>query len=144
MIGTTGQAWPGSEVKLAPDGEILLRGPNVFRGYYNDPEATAAAMTEDGFFRTGDIGRIDEEGYLKIVDRKKELIVTAGGKNIPPVNLEKKLEGGLLGQAVVIGSERPYLTALFAPDPDVLAATARIKAELEEIQRHHRVALRGR
>ncbi len=123
--GTVGPPLSEVEVRLDTDGEVQVRGPNVFRGYYNDPEATAAAMTEDGFFRTGDIGRIDEEGYLKIVDRKKELIVTAGGKNIPPVNLEKKLEGGLLGQAVVIGSERPYLTALFAPDPDVLAATAR-------------------
>lgn len=136
--GTVGPALSEVELRLDTDGEVQVRGPNVFRGYYKDPDATAAAMTEDGYFRTGDIGRIDEQGYLKIVDRKKELIVTAGGKNIPPVNIEKKLEGGLLGQAVVIGSERPYLVALFAPDPEVLAATARERGwtgDLEALSR---------
>ncbi len=123
--GTVGRPLPEVEVRLDADGEVQIRGPNLFRGYYRDPDATAAAMTPDGFFRTGDIGRIDADGFLKIVDRKKEILVTAGGKNIPPVNIEKKLEGGLLGQAVVIGNDRPYLVALLAPDPDVLAATAR-------------------
>ncbi len=122
--GTVGRAMPEVDVKLDTDGEVLVRGPNLFKGYFRDPEATAAAMTPDGFFRTGDIGRFDVDGFLKIVDRKKEILVTAGGKNIPPVNIEKKLEGGLLGQAVVIGSERPYLVALLAPDPEVLAAMA--------------------
>jgi len=120
--GTVGRPLPEVEVRLDEDGEVQVRGPNLFRGYYEDPEATAACMTEDGYFRTGDIGRLEPDGALRIVDRKKEILVTAGGKNIPPVNIEKKLEGGLLGQAVVIGSERPYLVALLAPDPEVLQA----------------------
>ena len=123
--GTVGRAIPEVDLRLDHDGEVLVRGPNVFQGYFRDPDATAAAMTDDGYFRTGDIGVLDADGYLKIVDRKKELIVTAGGKNIAPVPIEKKLEGGLLGQAVVIGSERPFLVALFAPDPDVIAAWAK-------------------
>ncbi len=117
-FGTVGKPLPGVEIRLEPDGEVLVRGPGLFTGYWNDPDATAKAFTEDGFFRTGDIGEIDADGFLKIVDRKKELLVTAGGKNIPPVNIEKRLEGGVVGQAVVIGSERPYLVALLAPDPD--------------------------
>jgi long-chain acyl-CoA synthetase len=116
-FGTVGKPLAGTEIKLEADGEVLVRGPGLFSGYWNDPVATANAFTEDGYFRTGDIGEL-VDGYLKIVDRKKELLVTSGGKNIPPVNIEKRLEGGIVGQAVVIGSERPYLVALFAPDPD--------------------------
>ncbi|MDP2307063.1 MAG: long-chain fatty acid--CoA ligase [Pseudomonadota bacterium] len=116
-FGTVGKPLAGVELKLEPDGEVLVRGPGLFSGYWNDPVATANAFTEDGYFRTGDIGEL-VDGYLKIIDRKKELLVTSGGKNIPPVNIEKRLEGGIVGQAVVIGSERPYLVALFAPDPD--------------------------
>ena len=112
---------------LEPDGEVLVKGPGLFTGYWNDPVATAAAFTPDGFFRTGDIGEL-VDGYLKIVDRKKELIVTSGGKNIPPVNIEKKLEGGLVGQAVVIGSDRPYLVALLAPDPEHGASSEALRA----------------
>lgn len=122
--GSVGRAIDGVEIKLDTDGEVLVRSAGMFQGYFKDPEATAAVFTPDGYFRTGDIGTLDEQGFLRIVDRKKEIIVTAGGKNIAPVNLEKKLEGGLLGQAVVIGSERPYLVALLAPDPEVLAAMA--------------------
>lgn len=127
LPGTVGRALPEVDIRLDEDGEVLVRGPNLFKGYFKEPEATAAVLTEDGFFRTGDIGRVDEQGVLKIVDRKKEILVTAGGKNIPPVNIEKKLEGGLVGQAVVIGSERPFLVALLAPDPEVLTATAKEK-----------------
>jgi long-chain acyl-CoA synthetase len=116
-FGTVGRALPGVELRLDDDGEVLVRGPGLFRGYWRDPDATAAAFTPDGFFRTGDIGVI-EDGRLSIVDRKKEILVTSGGKNIPPVNIEKKLEGGVIGQAVVIGNDRPYLVALLAPDPD--------------------------
>ena len=124
-LGTVGKPLPGVEVRLAEDGEVEVRGPGLFSGYLKDPEATAAVFTDDGFFRTGDLGEIDADGFLRIVDRKKEIIVTAGGKNIPPVNIEKKLEGGLLGQAVVIGSERPYLIGLFAADPEALDVLAR-------------------
>ncbi len=116
-FGTVGKPLAGVELRLEPDGEVLVRGPGLFSGYWDDPAATSEAFTSDGFFRTGDIGSL-EEGYLRIIDRKKELIVTSGGKNIPPVNIEKRLEGGVVGQAVVIGSERPYLVALLAPDPD--------------------------
>ena len=116
-FGTVGKPMAGVELRLEPDGEVLVRGPGLFSGYWDDPAATTAAFTSDGFFRTGDIGCL-EDGFLRIIDRKKELIVTSGGKNIPPVNIEKRLEGGIVGQAVVIGSERPYLVALLAPDPD--------------------------
>jgi long-chain acyl-CoA synthetase len=116
-FGTVGKPLPGMEVRLDDDGEILIRGPGLFSGYWRDPDATNGALTPDGWFRTGDIGRF-EDGFLSIVDRKKEILVTSGGKNIPPVNIEKKLEGGAIGQAVVIGNDRPYLVALFAPEPD--------------------------
>ncbi len=126
-FGTVGKPLRGTEIELADDGEVLVRGPGVFREYLKDPEATKAAFTPEGFFRTGDIGQFDADGFLRIVDRKKEIIVTAGGKNIPPVNIEQRIEGGLVGHAVVIGNERPFLTALIAPDPDVLAAEASIQ-----------------
>jgi long-chain acyl-CoA synthetase len=116
-FGTVGKPLPGVTIRLAEDGEVLVKGPGLFREYWRDPVATAAAFTPDGFFRTGDVGEL-VDGYLKIVDRKKEILVTSGGKNIPPVNIEKRLEGGLVGQAVVIGDDRPYLVALLAPDAD--------------------------
>jgi long-chain acyl-CoA synthetase len=115
-FGTVGRPLEGTEVRLAEDGEILVRGPGLFAGYWQEPEATAAVMTADGWFQTGDIGTW-EDGFLKIIDRKKEILVTAGGKNIPPVNIEQKLQGGAIAQAVVIGDGRPYLVALFAPEP---------------------------
>jgi long-chain acyl-CoA synthetase len=124
-VGTIGPPLPGVEVRVDADGELLVRGPGVFQGYLKDPEATAAAFT-DGWFRTGDIGTIDADGFVRITDRKKEILVTAGGKNIPPVNLEKRLERSrYVSQAVVIGDARPYLTALLAPEPEALAAFAR-------------------
>ena len=121
-LGTVGTPLDGVELRLKPDGEVLVRGPGLYSGYWRDPVATAAAM-EDGWFCTGDLGELDADGFLRIVDRKKELLVTAGGKNIAPVPIERKLErlpGGApgIGQAVVIGSERPFLVALLAPDPD--------------------------
>lgn len=119
-IGTVGPSIPGVEVKLGDDGELLVRGPNVSRGYYKDPELTAQTFNEDGWLLSGDICEIDDEGYLKVVDRKKEIIITAGGKNIAPSNIENALkQHPLIGQATVIGEAKPYLTALIVLDPEV-------------------------
>jgi long-chain acyl-CoA synthetase len=125
-IGTVGPPLPGVEVRFDEDGEILVRGPNVFQGYFDDEPATKKAFDEDGFFRTGDVGRLDEAGYLKITDRKKDLIITAGGKNIAPQEIEGRLKlAPLISQAVVIGDERPYVTALLTLDPEVADGWAR-------------------
>lgn len=117
-FGTVGKPLPGTEVRVAADGEIEVRGPGLFSGYWNNPAATAESMTADGFYKTGDIGTIDADGFVSITDRKKEIIVTAGGKNIAPVPIEKRLEGGPIGQAILIGEGRPCLGAIFAPDPE--------------------------
>jgi long-chain acyl-CoA synthetase len=125
-IGTVGRAIPGCEVKLAEDGEVICRGGNVFRGYLNDPEKTADALDADGWLHSGDIGEMDEDGYVRIVDRKKELIITAGGKNISPANLEAALKAfPLIGQACVIGDRRPFVAALLVLDPEVAPAWAK-------------------
>ncbi len=123
--GTVGRAIPGMELRLADDGEVLGRGGNIFRGYLDDPERTAEALDADGWLHTGDIGEIDDEGYLRIVDRKKELIITAGGKNVSPANLEAALKAQpLIGQACVVGDGEPFLAALLVLDPDVVPAWA--------------------
>jgi long-chain acyl-CoA synthetase len=125
-LGTVGRAIPGCEVKLAEDGEVICRGGNVFRGYLNDPAKTADALDADGWLHSGDIGEFDADGYLKIVDRKKELIITAGGKNISPANLEAALKAfPLIGQAAVIGDGRPFVSALLVLDTDVAPAWAK-------------------
>jgi long-subunit acyl-CoA synthetase (AMP-forming) len=123
-VGTVGPPIPGTEVKLAEDGEVMVRGPQVMLGYRNMPEKTAEALTEDGWILTGDVGEFDEEGYLRIVDRKKELIINAAGKNMSPANIEAKLKAAstLIAQAVAIGDNRPYNVALIALDPETLAA----------------------
>ncbi len=124
-LGSVGTAIPGMELRLGPDGEVLGRGGNVFRGYLADPARTAEAIDADGWLHTGDIGTIDDDGYLRIVDRKKELIITAGGKNISPANIEAALKAEpLIGQACVIGDGRPHLVALIVPDPDVVGTWA--------------------
>ncbi len=124
--GTVGPAVPGTEVKIAEDGEVICRGPHVFQGYLDDPEKTAEALSDDGWLHTGDIGELDEDGYLKIVDRKKELIITAGGKNISPANLEAALKAiPLVGQAAAIGDKRPFVSALVVLDPDTAPVWAR-------------------
>jgi long-chain acyl-CoA synthetase len=118
-LGTVGKPIDGVEVKIASDGEVCLRGPSIFKGYYKDPAATKEAFDEEGFFKTGDIGEIDADGFLKITDRKKDLIVTSGGKNIAPQPIENALKAtGYMSQAVVIGDKRNYVTALVALDPD--------------------------
>jgi long-subunit acyl-CoA synthetase (AMP-forming) len=124
-MGTVGVALPGVEVKLADDGEILVRGGNISPGYYKDPEKTAETFDADGWLHTGDIGTADTDGYMKIVDRKKELIITAGGKNVSPSNLESLLkQHPLIGQACVIGDRRSYISALVVLDAEVVPGWA--------------------
>jgi long-chain acyl-CoA synthetase len=125
-IGTVGPPAPGIEIKLADDGEVLIRGPVIMKGYRNAPEQTAETIDSDRWLHTGDIGEIDEDGYLKIVDRKKELIISAGGKNMSPANIEAKVKASspLIGQAVAIGDARPFNVALITLDPDVAPAFA--------------------
>jgi long-subunit acyl-CoA synthetase (AMP-forming) len=114
---TVGVPLPGTDVELAEDGEILLKGPHVFAGYYKDPAATAEALTADGWLRTGDVGELDRDGFLRITDRKKDLIITSGGKNVSPQNIEKRLAGiPGVAQAVVVGDARKHLAALFTLD----------------------------
>ena len=116
-LGTVGPPLPGLQVRLADDGEILVRGPNVFLGYYKEPEATAETLV-DGWLCSGDLGAFDSEGYLSITGRKKEIIITAGGKNIAPKNIEALIkQSPLVGEAVVIGDRRKYLTALVTLEP---------------------------
>jgi long-chain acyl-CoA synthetase len=119
-IGTVGPASPGIELKIAPDGELLVRGDCVMLGYRNAPDKTAEALDPDGWLHTGDMGSIDEDGFLTIVDRKKELIINAAGKNMSPANIEARLKTAspLIGQAVCIGDGRPYNTALIVLDAD--------------------------
>ncbi len=119
-FGTVGKALPGVEVVLADDGEVLVRGPINMPGYRNMPDKTAETIDADGWLHTGDIGEFDEDGYLKIVDRKKELIINAAGKNMSPANIEARVKAGspLIGQAVCIGDARPYNVALIVLDPD--------------------------
>jgi long-chain acyl-CoA synthetase len=124
-IGSIGVALPGVDARLAPDGELQVRGGMVMRGYYKEPEKTAETIDADGWLSTGDIATVDADGYYTIVDRKKELIITAGGKNISPANLEGLLKANsLIGQACVIGDNRSYLTALIVLDGMVAPAWA--------------------
>jgi long-subunit acyl-CoA synthetase (AMP-forming) len=119
-IGTVGPASPGAEIKLAEDGEILIKGPFIMPGYRNNEEKTRETIDEDGWLHTGDVGQFDDDGFLKIVDRKKELIINAAGKNMSPANIESKLKsaGPLIGQAIAVGDSKPYNVALLTLDPD--------------------------
>jgi len=139
--GTVGPPIPGCDVKLLDDGEVCCRGGNVFLGYLKDPDRTAEVLDDDGWLHSGDIGVFDDAGYLKIVDRKKELIITAGGKNISPANIEAALKAfPLIGQACVIGDARPYVSALIVLDPEVAPAWAKSRgieaSTMAELSRH--------
>jgi long-chain acyl-CoA synthetase len=146
-VGAIGKPFPGCEVKIADDGEILVKGPNVFQGYHKNPGATRETIV-DGWLHTGDIGEIDSDGFIRITGRKKDIIITAGGKNITPANLEAEIkQHPLVSQCVVVGDRRPYLVALVTLDPEEavkwaqehnlpedpaqLAANPDVKAEIE-------------
>jgi long-subunit acyl-CoA synthetase (AMP-forming) len=125
-LGSVGRVVKGMEIKLADDGELLTRGAALMRGYRNAPDKTAEAIDTDGWLHTGDIAEIDDDGYVKIVDRKKELIISAAGKNMSPTNIENAIKAAtsLIGQVVAIGDDRPYIAALAVLDPDAAAAFA--------------------
>jgi long-chain acyl-CoA synthetase len=124
-VGSVGRPLPSYEMRVAEDGELLAKGPSVFKGYWNKPERTAEVFDDDGFFHTGDIGSIDDDGFIFITDRKKDLIVTAGGKNIAPQPVESELkQSPFIENAVLIGDGRPFVVALLAPNPEVVAAWA--------------------
>jgi long-chain acyl-CoA synthetase len=123
-----GKPIPNVEVRIATDGEIETRGPNVMRGYYNKPDETRAVFTEDGWFKTGDIGTIDEDGFLRITDRKKELFKTSGGKYISPQPIEQAIKGSrFVNQVVLIGNGRKFPAALIVPQWDHVESYARLK-----------------
>jgi long-chain acyl-CoA synthetase len=124
-VGTIGKPFPGCEIRIADDGEILVKGPNVFQGYYKNEEATRETIV-DGWLHTGDIGEIDKDGFITITGRKKDIIITAGGKNITPANLENEIkQHALVSQCVVVGDRRPYLVALVTLDPEEAVAYAK-------------------
>lgn len=140
-VGSVGPAIPGCELKIAEDGEVLFRGPGVMPGYRHDPEKTAEAIDEDGWLHTGDVGSLDEDGYLTITDRKKELIISSGGKNMSPSNIENtlKVTTPLAATIVVVGDARPYNVALVTLDPDAAAAfadKAGVSADPAELAEH--------
>ena len=127
--GTVGRAIPNVEIRIAEDGEIEVRGPNVMRGYYNKPEETRAVFTSDGWFKTGDVGTLDEDGFLRITDRKKELFKTSGGKYIAPQPIEQAIKGSrFVNQVVLIGSERKFPAALIVPVWEQLESYCKLKA----------------
>jgi len=142
-FGTVGRPLPGFEIRIAEDGEILVRSETVFQGYFKDPDATAAVLSTDGWLRTGDVGELDDDGFLRITDRKKDILVTAGGKNVAPQNLENDLKTSkYVSQALVVGDRRPYVSALVTLDPDEIGRWARehgVEGDLATLAAHPRV-----
>jgi long-chain acyl-CoA synthetase len=143
-FGTVGQPLPGVQVRIAEDGEILLRGANMVSGYLYMPDMTKELWTEDGWLRTGDLGAIDDDGFLSITGRKKDLLITAGGKNVAPAEMENHLQGiPGVGQAVVVGDRQPYLCAILALEeealPDLCRAAGVPVAPLGEIAKNAKV-----
>lgn len=139
---TVGLPLPSVELRLADDGEILARGPSIFHGYHKDPEATRESFTDDGWFKTGDVGRFTDDGFLQIIDRKKDILVTAGGKNVPPANIEMRFrDDALFAQVVVYGDGMRYLVAAVWLDPGAVAAArargedidARVRARVDAV-----------
>jgi len=121
-FGTVGPALPGVDLDIAEDGEILVRSDTIFAGYYKDEEATRAVLGQDGWLRTGDVGELDSDGFLRVTDRKKDILVTAGGKNVAPQNLENELKTSrYVSQALVVGDRRPYVAALISLDEEEVA-----------------------
>ncbi|HEY4176620.1 MAG TPA: AMP-dependent synthetase/ligase [Kofleriaceae bacterium] len=147
---TVGKVFPSVQLKLDDDGEILAKGENVFKGYFKDPEASAACFTPDGWFRTGDVGRWTEDGFLQIIDRKKDILVTAGGKNVPPANIEARfVDDPVIERVVVYGDARSYLVAAIWVRPDALkdaapeerqqAISSRVETINAELARHETI-----
>jgi long-chain acyl-CoA synthetase len=132
-IGTVGPPLPGVEIRIADDGEILIKGPILFQGYWRNEQATRETLTADGWLRTGDLGALDEDGFLTIPGRKKDLIITAGGKNLVPEPLEDRLRvNPLISQVVVVGDQRPYAAALITLDAEALAPWKRAVGRPEQ------------
>ena len=142
-VGTVGQPMPGVEIRVADDGEVLMRGPNVFREYWGNPEATAEAKDPDGWFHTGDLGSLDEDGFLRITGRKKDIIITAGGKNLTPANIENDLkQSRWISQAIMHGDRRPFPTALITLDEEEILPWAEeqgLPASIAELAHEERV-----
>jgi long-chain acyl-CoA synthetase len=133
-FGTVGPAMPGAEVKTDTDGELLIRSETIFAGYLKDEEATRAVLTDEGWLRSGDVGEIDPDGFVTVTDRKKDIIVTAGGKNVAPQNIENSLKASrYVSQALVVGDRRPYVTALITLDEaEVAKANGDVQALVEQ------------
>jgi len=143
-VGTVGQAIPHVDIRIAEDGEIEVRGPNIMRGYYNKPEETRAVFTPDGWFKTGDIGALDKDGYLRITDRKKELFKTSGGKYISPQPIEQAIKGSrFVNQVVLVGAERKFPAALIVPVWEQLESYCKLKGievkNRSELCKHPRI-----
>jgi long-chain acyl-CoA synthetase len=120
-VGSVGRPIPGTTIKIADDGEVLIKGPIVMRGYWQNDAANSEVFTEDGYFRSGDLGKLDDQGFLYIVGRKKELIVTSGGKNVAPAVLEDRLRAHpLVSQCIVVGDNQPFIAALVTIDPEAI------------------------
>src|SRR5206468_7563460 len=146
-FGTVGRPAPGIEVKPGDEGELLIKGPNVFKKYWRNEEATREAFTDDGWFRTGDVGEIDDEGYVKITGRMKDIIITAGGKNLTPANIENELkQSRWISQAVMHGDRRPYPVALITLDEEEILPWAKeqgLPTDVGELAEKERVRGRG-